>query len=125
MTMASEGGSASNDGGRELAVERAIEALQLPVLEVGSDPLSPLFANARALSVLGRSAATGAESDWARRLFAEDAEMFLASARDVLADGVPRTLEHRCRTAEGRALSWMSTLLQVARTRDGRPASVL
>src|SRR5207249_4238422 len=85
--------------------------------------LRPVFANRRALAWFGPAAA-GEGPDWARALWGEDANRLLAAAAEVLREGGTRALEHASRSLDGKARR-MSTLVQVGRVRDGRPATLL
>jgi PAS domain S-box-containing protein len=99
--------------------------LELPALELAGHPLRLLLANRAAKAAFGYAGfVPGDGGDWSRRLFAEDEHAFLSCAGEVLRDRGTRTLEHRCRTADGQ-VRWMSTLFQVGRMRHGRPATAL
>src|SRR4051812_36028881 len=97
----------------------ALDWLGLPALELGGEPLRPLYANRRAQALFG-GAASGEGSDWARGLWGEDAERVLAAAGEVLRQGEPRVLEHGSGTPEGSGPRRLSTHLQIWRVPDGR-----
>src|SRR5690348_10474331 len=117
MTMATERrrGAPAPDRERDRPPPPALEALELPAVELGGDPPRATAANRAAQALFGRAGSTPGEvAEWARRVLGDDEAALSACAAEVLRHGGTRTLEHRCQAADGR-VRWMATAVQPGR----------